>query len=102
MMKGDLHYEVVVDPAGKAHRLYFTDAVRDELPASIASAVALTIHRPKEVDERVTMTIDESGESWIGSGRPVVMKGAGVGVAFTMQGEPYSIDLPLAPAPKTE
>src|SRR2546427_733599 len=47
MMKGDdLHYEVVLDPAGRAHRVYFTDAVREELPASVASDVVLTIKRP--------------------------------------------------------
>ena len=46
MMKGDdLHYEVVLDPSGRSHRVYFTDAVREELPASVASDVALTIKR---------------------------------------------------------
>src|SRR5262245_2935544 len=34
MMKGELHYEVVVDPSGQAHRLYFTDAIREDLPAT--------------------------------------------------------------------
>src|SRR4051794_35844421 len=43
MMKGDLHYELVLDRTGASHRLYFSDAVREELPASIARDVALTI-----------------------------------------------------------
>jgi len=32
MMKGDVHYEVVLDPDGRDHRVYFTDAVREDLP----------------------------------------------------------------------
>ena len=100
MMKGnDLHYEVVLDPAGRAHRLYFTDAVREDLPASIASEVALTIHRPQGADERIAMQIDEAGESWIGGGRAVDAPGqTSVRVAFTIRGEPYWIDVPYAPA----
>src|SRR3954447_20061543 len=68
MMRGDLHYEVVCDRTGRAHHVYFTDAVRDELPAAVASAVTLTIKRPKAPDETVALRIDDDGESWIGSG----------------------------------
>jgi hypothetical protein len=104
MMKGDLHYEVVIDPSGRRHRLYFSDAIREDLPATIASAVSLTLHRRPGADERVAMTLDESGESWVGHGGPVTPeKDATVGVSFTIRGEPYSIDLPLAaasPAPQ--
>src|SRR5581483_1497124 len=72
MMKGsDLHYEVVLDPAGRAHAVYFTDAVREDLPASVASAVALTIKRPGAADERIPLRIDDAGESWVGSGRAI-------------------------------
>jgi len=97
MMKGnDLHYEVVLDPAGRAHRLYFTDAVREDLPASIASEVTLTIHRPQGADERIAMQIDDAGESWIGSGRAVDAPAqTSVRVAFTIRREPYWIDLPF-------
>jgi len=96
MMKGDLHYEVVVDPTGKAHHLFFTDAIREDLPATIASNVTLTIHRAPEPDERVPLAIDDAGESWIGHGRPVILASQKtVGVSFTLQGEPYSIELPV-------
>jgi len=99
MMKGDLHYEVVFDPTGRAYRLYFTDAVRDELPASVASAAALTIKRTGQPDETIALRIDEAGESWIGSGRPVEdPKKAGARVSFTINQEPYWIDLPFASA----
>ena len=60
MMKGDLHYEIVLDPTGRSHRIYFTDVVREDLPASIASSVAVTIKRPREADEQIAMAIDDS------------------------------------------
>jgi hypothetical protein len=99
-MKGDLHYEVVHDPAGKSHHLFFTDAIREDLPASIATGVALTIHRPGAPDEPIAMTIDEFGESWVGSGRTLDMTSeTTVRVAFTIHQEPYWIDVPYrAPA----
>ena len=94
MMKDDLHYEVALDPAGRAHRVYFTDAVRDDLPASVASEVVLTMKRPNAPDERVAMQIDETGESWIGGGQPAgVPAGTTVRLAFTIKGEPYFIDI---------
>jgi hypothetical protein len=96
MMKGDLHYEVVLDKTGRAYQVYFTDAVREDLPASIASAVTLTIKRPREADERIDMSIDDAGESWVGKGREVVdPQKTTASVAFTIAREPYSIDLPF-------
>jgi hypothetical protein len=95
-MKGELHYEVVLDPAGRAHRVYFTDAVREELPASVASDVVLTIRRPPEPDERIAMTIDEAGESWIGNGQPVRSPATTTArLAFSIMNEPYWIDIPF-------
>lgn len=96
MMKGDLHYEIVLDPSGRDYRLFFSDAIRDDLPAAHASAVALTVHRPGEADEPVVMRIDESGESWIGSGKAVANPAqAGARVAFTVANDPYWIDVPF-------
>lgn len=103
LMKGDLHYEVVFDKTGRSHRVYFTDAVREELPASVASAVTLTIKRPGYADEPIDLRIDEAGESWVGSGRPVDdPKNAAARVSFSIHSEPYWIDVPFqAPAPTT-
>lgn len=97
MMKGDnLHYEVVLDPAGRAHHVYFTDAVREELPASVASDVVLTVRRAGAAEERIVLQIDDAGESWVGSGRSIGAPGATtVRVAFAIQHEPYWIDLPF-------
>ena len=97
MMKGDLHYEVVLDPSGRTHRLYFTDAVREDLPASVATDVTITIRRPGATEEVVRLRIDDAGESWEGSGLPVAKpQDTTVRVAFTLGGEPYWIDLPFA------
>ena len=106
MMKGDLHYEVVLDATGRSHQVYFTDAIREDLPASIASSVTLTITRANGAAEPIPLRIDDSGESWIGAGRAVQDPGKTVAtVAFTIAHEPYSIDIPFvslppAPAPR--
>ena len=96
LMNGDLHYEVVLDPEGRLHQLFFSDAVREDLPASIASSAALTIHRPGAADEVIPLQIDGAGESWTGSGRAVAAAGkTTIRVAFTIRGEPYWIDVPF-------
>ena len=104
LMKGDLHYEVVLDRTGRAHRVWFTVAVREELPASIASEVVLTIRRPLRPgsgqappEERLVMHIDETGESWVGSGQPVASPATATArLAFTIHQDPYWIDIPFA------
>jgi len=96
LMKGDLHYEVVLDPTGRAHHVYFTDAVREELPASIASDVVLTIRHPSP-EERIAMQIDDTGESWVGAGRPVATPlTATARLAFSINQDPYWIDIPFS------
>jgi len=97
MMKGeDLHYEVVLDPTGRNHRVYFTDAVREELPASVASDVTLTIKRRSASDENVGMRIDDAGESWLGQSQPVADPATTIArLAFSIRHEPYWIDLPF-------
>ncbi len=62
-MAGDLHYEIVLKPAGGAE-LYLSDAVRKDLPASIVSDVAIEIERPGKKDEQIDMAVDGSGERW--------------------------------------
>jgi hypothetical protein len=96
MMKGDLHYEVVLDPSGR-YRLYFTDATRQDLPATTAARASITIARKDAPPEGVELRIDEAGESWIGQGRPVADPATTTArVAYTLRGEePYWIDLPF-------
>jgi hypothetical protein len=96
LMKGDLHFEVVPDGGGH-HRVYFTDAMRADLPAAVAQRVSLTIHRTDEPDEVVPMRIDEAGESWEATGRSIDRPDATtLRIAFTLKDDPpYWIDVPL-------
>jgi hypothetical protein len=96
LMNGDLHFEVVLRRDGR-HQVYFSDAVREELPASIASSVSVTVARPSAAPETVTLRIDDSGESWIGRGVPVDDSAQTTArIAYTVQGMPYWIDVPFA------
>jgi hypothetical protein len=94
LMQGELHYEVVFDPAGK-HSVWFSDAVREDLPASVASKVEMTVTRPDAPAEMLTLAIDESGESWIASGRPLAGDDIIVKLMFTARGEPHEIEIPV-------
>lgn len=93
-MYDDMHYEVVLDPAGH-HHVYFTDAAREDLPASAASKVTLTVERPAADPEVLSGTIDEHGESWVLDGRAVSQKDTSVRVAFVTRGSEYWIDVPF-------
>ena len=93
-MDGDLHFEVVLGRSG-AHRLYFSDAVREELPAATASAVTVTVTPKTGQPDAVALQIDESGESWVGRGREVVDPDAIARIAYTAHGKPYFIDVPF-------
>jgi hypothetical protein len=96
-MKGDLHFEVVLEASG-THRVYFSDAARADLPAATASEVTLTIADGTTSSQTLMAHIDESGESWVVEGSPP-LKGADVTVrvAFVVNGEPYWIDVPYIP-----
>lgn len=93
MMAGDVHYEVVFDPAGK-HRVWFSDSVREDLPASIASNVVMTITPRMGAAETLSLKIDESGESWIADGHPLA-SGDLVKVTYSMKGEPFEVEIPV-------
>ena len=99
LMHGDLHFEVLLDREGR-HRVYLTDAVRNELPASAASEVTVTVLRPgDEEPEVLTLEVDEFGESWIASGRPVVEEDSRALVGLVHESERYEIELPFLPEP---
>jgi hypothetical protein len=98
LMNGELHYEVVVDPAG-AHRVWFSDAVREDLPASIARDVRIVVSRPGESPETLMLEIDDAGESWMARGRPVAGADVMVTVSYAVQGVAHEVEIPfVAPA----
>jgi hypothetical protein len=93
-MDGDLHFEVVLGRSGE-HRLYFSDAMREELPAATAAGVTVTVTPKAGPPDAVALQIDETGESWIGRGRTVADSDAIARVAYTVHGKPYFIDVPF-------
>ena len=94
LMNGDLHFEVILNKEGR-HRVYFSDATRAELPASIASEVTITITQHQNVSEPLNARIDTDGKRWVADGKPVDDVNAVARVAFTAQGRPYWIDVPF-------
>jgi hypothetical protein len=97
LMFGDVHYEVVLARNGR-HQVWFSDAVRNELPASLASSVTMTVARPEGGVESLTLAIDESGESWQASGKPLEGDGATVKVRYVLQGEAHETEIPVVAA----
>ncbi|HUQ88056.1 MAG TPA: hypothetical protein VM096_10885 [Vicinamibacterales bacterium] len=93
MMNGEMHYEVVFDAKGK-HRVWFSDAVREELPASIASNVVMTITPKMGAVETLALKIDDSGESWVADGNPLA-GGDMVKLTYSARGEPFEIEIPV-------
>lgn len=93
MMNGEVHYEVVFDQAGK-HRVWFSDAVREDLPASIASNVVMVVTPRMGSVETLALKIDDSGESWIADGHPLA-QGDMVRLTYALRGEPFEIEIPV-------
>lgn len=98
-MQGDVHYEIVLAPSGR-HEVWFSDAVRNELPASVASGVAMDVLRPSAAAEAVALTIDDAGEAWVASAQPLDGEGIFVKLRYKLQGEPHEIEIPYVATPK--
>jgi len=95
-MLKELHYEVVLERDGH-HLVYFSDAARQDLPASVASSVKLTVKRASSPPEILDASIDQSGECWIAHGNVVEGEGTTVRVDFVVDETPYFIDVPFLP-----
>jgi hypothetical protein len=93
MMNGEVHYEVVFDPAGQ-HRVWFSDAVREDLPASIAADVLMVVTPKMGAPETFALKIDDSGESWVADGHPLA-GGDMVKLTYKLRGEPFEIEVPV-------
>jgi hypothetical protein len=94
LMNGDLHFEVVLSPTG-THRIFFSDAVRRELPPSVAADVTITIDEQSGRAQVLRPRIDTDCGCWVAEGHPVDDVAASARVAFTAEGKPYWIDLPF-------
>ena len=90
-MFGDLHTEMVFDPAGK-HRLYVSDASRQPLPPTTVSKVTFTVKRPGADPEKLTLMAME--DHWMATGAPLDNPKAMVRLDFVYQGKAQFIDVP--------
>ncbi len=92
---GNLDVEVVfLKPKGQ-YQLYFNDAAGEELPASVASEVTISIKRSSGAPDSVPMRIDDAGESWIGTGSPTGAPIAGAWVAYRVRGKMERTGIPF-------
>ena len=93
LMYNDLHYELVLRPEGGV-RIYYSDAIRMELPAATVSDVVVEIDRGGEI-EYVTMVMSDGGDYWHGESRPVTAPDTLIRTAFLFQGEPVVAEIPF-------
>ena len=93
LMNGDLHFEVVMKRSGE-YEVYFSDAMRRPLPATLASDVTITVSQQGFPPEPLTLQIDDSNDFWVGHGRPVTDPNAMARIAYVVAGKPYWIDMP--------
>ncbi len=93
MMNGEVHYEVVFASNGK-HQVWFSDAVREDLPASIASQVVMVVTPRMGAAETFVLKIDDSGESWVADGNQLA-SGDIVKLTYALRGEPFEIEIPV-------
>ena len=94
LMNGEVHYEVVFDRGGR-HRIWFSDAVREDLPASVVSRVVMIVSRKDAAPEEITLGIDDSGESWVAAGTPVAGDEVMVKITYLARGQPFEVELPF-------
>lgn len=95
MYGADLHYEIVLSPAGKVE-LWLSDGARDDLPAAIVSDVAVEIERSGGKRESIDMAIAPTGESWIGKGSAVKEEGTVLHLAFVFHGDAAVVEFPAS------
>jgi hypothetical protein len=94
LMNGELHLEVVAKEDGN-YTVYFSDAARQDLPASVVSDLHISIKRPGFRGEPVDMKISDSGDSWEGKGGFVDNHDTMLSVSFTSQGKQCTSDMPF-------
>ena len=88
----DLHYEVVLTPAGNVE-LWLSNAVREDFPASVVSDVAAEIERGG-TRQNIDMVISDSGDAWVGKTNPVQAEGTTLHLGFVYRGEPATLSFP--------
>jgi hypothetical protein len=99
LMRGDTHFEVVLNADGRC-QVYFTDATRADLPASFASKVDIGLATLDGERQNVPFQVDPEGKMWVGRLKMASDRQAIVRVTYVGRGEPpYWIDVPLSAWP---
>lgn len=91
---GAVDAEFVLKPNG-VYQLYFTDAKGEELPASTVDDLTLSITPPSGPPEKVALHIDDSGESWTGTGAPAHGE-ITARISYNLQGKAEQTEVPFA------
>lgn len=95
LMNGDLHYEVVLTKDG-ACAVFFSDAFRAPLPASLASTVEIGWASADDRGRTVSLQIDSADDAWTGHLAIMDSPSTTVRISYLAHGEqPYWIDVPL-------
>ena len=92
-MNGEVHYEVVLDRAGK-HRIWFSNAVREDLPASVASKVMMIVAPAGGLTSSDAGDRRERRELGRGGSARRRQRRDGDG-QFVVRGEPFEIEIPF-------
>ena len=103
MMFLEMHFEIVAPETGGV-RIYYSNEMRIDMPASVVSDVAVEIERSGGIYESVIMSISDDGGHWGGDSSPIINPDSIVRLAFLFQGEPFVLDIPASvfPEPSNE
>jgi Cupredoxin-like domain len=86
--------EFVLKPNG-GYQVYFTDSTGEELPASIVTDLTLSIKRASGASENLNLHIDDSGESWAGTGSPAPSP-ITAAISYKFRGKDEQTEIPFA------
>ena len=100
MMFLEMHFEIVV-PDNGGLKIYYSNEMRIEMPASVVSDVAVEIERPGGTFESVSMFISDDGGHWGGDSTPIIDPDSIIRLAFLFQGEPFVLDIPASVLPES-
>lgn len=86
--------EFALKPKG-VYQVYLTDSTGEDLPASIVSDLTLAIRPASGAPENLSLRIDDSGESWTGTGSPIA--GAmTASISYKFRGRTEQTEIPFA------
>jgi len=95
MMYEDLHFELAAASMGGVE-VYYTDALREQLPAATVSDVVVEIERTDGSTEYLDMAISSDGGFWTGASKPITSADDIIRVGFVFQDNPLVLDVPFS------